>query len=181
MHWEHWRLSNSSTAPPHHSHPSLFPSLPLWACRHYLMSLSFCAAGVGGGEGGCLRGCPLCLNTSNRSDSATCGHQSVSNCLIRLKILHSTFFLLSPCFSTCLMPSTGTLWDMLVGRLWDYTVIKRNLLYGGLSVPENKRQRMNRKQKEGTLSMAAVTYSLRFLSRKRFNHPAHKQPSDWLV
>lgn len=39
--------STSSTPTPH--------SVSIWACRHYLMSLSFCAAevGVGGGSSGC--------------------------------------------------------------------------------------------------------------------------------
>lgn len=42
-------VKQQSSSTPSHSH-SLFsfsPSLPLWACRHYLMSLSFSAAGVG--------------------------------------------------------------------------------------------------------------------------------------
>lgn len=73
----------SSSTPITLTHLSV--SLPLWACRHYLMSLSFCAAGVGGGGGGGggvggLKGLLLCSTSGKQLPihSATDGHQSDS-------------------------------------------------------------------------------------------------------
>lgn len=93
------------------------------------MSLSFFAAGVGvcggvGGLTGCLR--------QNSSDSASCGHRSFSedplSDQIKLSNIQSLYFLLrlpvSVVFSTCLLPSTGRLWDMFVrGTPSNYVII----------------------------------------------------------
>lgn len=113
------QLSSSTPSPP--TPFFLSPSLPLWACRHYLMSLSFCAAGEGvdGGGGGGLRGCLYQQTVLIQPHAGTGLSQSIDfSDQIKYLTYNLYIFLLclpvSMAFSTRLLPSTGGLWDMFV-------------------------------------------------------------------
>lgn len=98
LHWNYWFKQQSSITPlPSPLTPSLSP--PLCACRHYLMSLSFCAAGVSGWRW-CwwVKGLLLCETPANSSDSPYAGtnlSQSLDS-LIGLNISHTIFIFSSP-------------------------------------------------------------------------------------
>lgn len=178
LHW-YWSLLHSRAAP-HHPLPPLClsPSLPLWACRHYLMSLSFCAAGAGGGFlwGG------FCY--AEHQQTALTQPQSVWKHHLSDQIKYLTynlyFFILpvSVTFSLCVLPSRGGLWDMFVRG--NVTIVKHHQHLSWRTEQSGGKGAENRGNKE----LNSLWHQWRIsqvLSRKRFNHPPQKQPKQWLA
>lgn len=143
---------NSRAAPHHCSHPSF--RLPLWAGRHYLMSLSFWAAGVGVGVVLVVLRRSCCAE--HHQTALIQPHQSVSKCrfsgqikylIYNLYIFFSVSLFLWHSLHLCcpLQVGSGTcslgVHRVIMWLYWSYTQsVKRKTEQSGERGTENEKR-----------------------------------------